>query len=88
MLSCLCSGYYAIFYIPFVVAILLPVPVIIAAFAQDSLPFTMVRFPPVSCVARDQSLRYFSLNFTPNIILMVGVSLLLPVLWTVHKVAT
>ena len=71
---------------PFVVGILLPVPVIVAAFAQDSLPFTMVRFPPIACLARDQSLNYFSLNFPLNIIMMVGFSLLLPVIWTVHKV--
>ena len=68
------------------VGILLPVPVIVAGFAQDSLPFTMVRFPPVTCSVRDQTLDYFSLNFPLNIIMMLGFSLLLPVIWTVHKV--
>ena len=71
---------------PFVVAILLPVPAIVAAFVQDSLPYTMLRFPPIACIARDQTFHYYSLNFIPNIIMMVGVSLLLPVIWTVHKV--
>ena len=71
---------------PFVVGILLPVPVIVTAFVLERFPFTMVRFPPVSCLARNQSFRYFSLTFIPNLFLMVGVSLLLPVIWTVHKV--
>ena len=79
-----CLECYVISYVS--LGILWPVPVIVAAFAQDSLPFTMVRFPPVWCIARNRSLNYFSLTFIPNIVMMVGVSLLLPVIWTVHKV--
>ena len=67
-----------------VVAIIIPTIVVAVAFATGG--FVNNRFPPVLCLSRNADAGFFSLVLPISIITPSGVSLLLIVFWTLHKV--
>ena len=65
-------------------AITLPVVTVAAAFASGG--FVNARFPPLLCLPQSVPASFYALILPISIILPSGVSLLLALFWTIHKV--
>ena len=67
---------------------LLPVPAVIVALTQKDYHYTIVTFPPKSCVTKSSELWFYSGNLVIDIIVAVALCLLIIVFWIVriHKV--
>ena len=62
------------------------VPCIPVAVAFGTGGFINARFPPLLCLSRSANAAFFSLVLPVSILIASGVSLLLAVFWTLHKV--
>ncbi len=66
-------------------ALLAPWIPVIAAFATGG--FTNASFPPQLCTGRDSEAAFYSLMVPIMVIMQIGVSLLIVIFWTLHKVS-
>ena len=66
-------------------AVLLALVPVIASAAKGG--FVLIRFPPILCVGRDADVSFYTLVLPINLILGVGTSLLIYLLWKVHQVS-
>ena len=53
---------------------------------RGTLGFGITRFPPIVCTGVNRYAVYYSLVFPINLLVPVGVTLLILVLWLIHKV--
>ena len=80
-------------------AILVPFIPIIATMSQnaygkstaqavtDGLGFGIARFPPIFCLGRNANTTFYSLILPILAILIVGMTMLITLFWTIHKVS-
>lgn len=55
---------------------------------SGGLGYGLVRFPPILCSPTNSDIVYYGTVFPINIVMMVGISLLIVVFWTIHKVSS
>ena len=56
------------------------------SFLSGGLGFSMYRFPPILCAGKNANVVYYSAILPINIIVIVGLTELIILLWTIHKV--
>ena len=69
------------------IGILLPVPGVLLALSDEDSQYIMFEVTPDFCLSKNSTLAYYSTVLILNLIVMAGVTLLLPIIWTVHKVS-
>jgi hypothetical protein len=56
------------------------------SFGSGGLGYGVIRFPPILCMATNSDIVYYGIVLPINIIMMVGITLLTVIFWTIHKV--
>ncbi len=56
-------------------------------FLSGGLGFRQVRFPPILCSGRNSDIIYYTSIFLINIIVIVGLTELILLFWTIHRVS-
>ena len=57
------------------------------SFISGGLGFTHVRFPPIPCNGNDKAIIFYTVIFPIDLLLVVGITLTVLILWIVHKVS-
>ena len=61
-------------------------PAVIVTLTTNHQNYAMDSFPPTSCVATNKSFHFFSVTLILNLAFVVGISMLIIIAWTLHKV--
>lgn len=63
-----------------------PIPGVVSAIVREDLQYIVSDFPPILCVPRSRLFWFCSTMLPMDILIGVGISLLILILWLLHKV--
>ena len=63
-----------------------PIPGVVFAIVREDLQYTVSDFPPILCIPKSRLLWFYSAMLPMDILFGVGISLLILILWLLHKV--
>lgn len=70
----------------FITGFLAPLPAIICAIAKQDFWYIIAHYPPILCAPRSKKFFFYSTMLPIDILIAVGLSLLILIVWLLHKV--